>query len=208
MNKKKPIIALVALLITGIVGVTYAYFTVSERVNNFFGTQEYKTTLNEIFTSPTDWSPGTVTEKVITVSNTGKVPVKVRITYNEKWVAIDGTKLSNEITINDQTEKIAIFEINDSWVKQGNYYYYDKTLNEGETTEPFIEEVIFNENFSLNNGAQDIKCEKYTDEEGNTGQHCISTESGYAGATYTLEIIAETIQEDAANKEWAYTSEN
>lgn len=208
MSKKKPIIAILVLLMIGIVGGTYAYFTVSEKILNFFGTQEYKTTLNEVFTSPTDWSPGTVTEKVITVSNTGKVPVKTRITYTEKWVSVDGTELSNEITINNQTEKIALFEINDSWVKQGDYYYYEKTLNEGETTEPFVEEVIFNENFSLNSNTQDITCEKYTDEEGNTGEECTSTENGYAGATYTLEIIAETIQEDASAKEWAYTSES
>ena len=66
----------------------------------------------------------------------------------------------------------------------------------GITTQNFIENVTFNPNFELEEGA-DIECTESA-VDGTTTSKCTSLKSGYAGATYTLEITIETIQADQA----------
>ena len=200
MKNKKSLIALVALLVIGVVSGTFAYYTTSKNFKNTFTTGKYETTIKEKFESPKDWTPGTETEKIVKVTNDGDVKVAVRASYTENWVSADRTVvLEDTLTTADGEERIALFEIDSNWVYDNGYYYYNKTLENGESTTDFISSVTFNPNFALLKD-RDIVCSTYSDANGYTGEKCVSTTTGYAGATYTLDITLETIQADQAWK--------
>ena len=196
MENKKSLVALALVALVGIVGGTFSYFTSSTTLTNEFETGTYSTSVKEEFVSPDNWTPGTTTPKKVNVTNNGSVEVAVRATYTEKWTAKNGTVLSG--TRNG--EQVAQFNIGSDWEEATDgYYYYKGTLTSGQTSSDFISSVTFNPNFILEEGT-DIECTT-TKENGKTTVNCESLTSGYAGATYSLDITIETIQ---ADKKWEY----
>ena len=206
MNKKnKSLLIILLVLCVGLVGLTIAYFSNSTSIENEFSTNPYGTTIEEIFTSPDNWLPGTTTDKTITVTNSGLVDEAVRISYAEKWVAKDGTILSGLIDSNgnltnntENSEHAAIINFSDNgdFTYSNGYYYYNYRLAPNETTSSLIDSVTFNSKVKNsddcvtndNNGVKTITCN--------------TTESGYDGATYTLTFNIETIQYNKYKEAW------
>ena len=200
MENKKSLIAIALVALVGIVGVTFAYFTSTATLNNPFQTGTYSTSVKETFISPDNWTPGTTTQKKVNVTNNGSVDIAVRATYTEQWTAKDGTKLDGV----RNGERVALFTIGADWDEgKDGYYYYKDILGEDETSTDFISSVTFNPNFILQEGT-DIECTT-TKVNGKTTIDCVNLETGYAGATYSLNITIETIQSD---KKWTYVSAN
>ena len=52
---------LILVLFIGIIGLTVAYFANSTDIDNIFLTKPYGTTVEETFTSPSNWLPGGAT---------------------------------------------------------------------------------------------------------------------------------------------------
>jgi len=219
-NKKnrKPLIALLLVAIVGLVGGTIAYFTDSTTFSNVFKTLTYGTTVTEEFVSPDDWTPGTETSKTVVAKNTGDVDVAVRVSYKETWTDADGktNTLSGDITVKDgnktKTERAAVINFDNTadWTYSDGYYYYKKALAKDETSSSFIKSVTFNPN--VGGSEEDVTCTtKLYDKDGNKTTDeskvakkevsCVDA-TGYAGATYTLDITVETIQYDAYQTEW------
>ncbi len=68
----------VAALIVG--GLTFAWYTSQDNVvNTFKASGNFKTTIVENFTPPSNWQPGTTTDKVVQVTNTGTVDAYTRV---------------------------------------------------------------------------------------------------------------------------------
>ena len=195
MNSKKSLVALLLVALVGIIGGTYAYFTSVATLNNEFKTGTYATSVTEEFESPDNWIPGETTTKKVNVTNNGTVDVAARAIYTESWIASDGTVLSG---IRDG-ERVAQFIIGSDWeAANDGYYYYNDILTNGEISADFITEVTFNPNFKLEEGT-DIECTREQVEDELTVS-CKNLDSGYAGATYRLDITVETIQADQAWK--------
>jgi len=195
-NKKKLLIVSGISLLT-ILGGTLAYFTTSTEIANFFKTALYQNKIVETFESPSDWTPGTTTDKSIVVTNTGSINMAVRASYTEKWVNGNG----DEISLTDEDGNVAsIINFNDSWKKDADgYYYYGSKANmtvlkPNETSTSFISGVTFNEKIkstlteTITDGGQTIT---YT-----------SSGEGYDNAKYTLTIKIDTIQYDQAINVW------
>ena len=142
MKNKKSIIALLIVAIIGIVGLTLAYFSNSDTIENQFITKEYGSTYTEEFVSPDNWLPGDTTDKTIIVENTGEVDEAVRISFNESWtthnngtlngwIHPDGTKSTHTTEAELSTdESVAILNLANTsdWTKVGDYYYYNYKL--------------------------------------------------------------------------------
>lgn len=195
-NRKKLLIVGGISLFT-IIGGTLAYFTTSSTIKDIFNTAKYETKIVEVFESPTDWTPGTTTEKTIKVTNNGSIDMALRATYTEKWVNANG----KEISLNDTDGNVAaIIHFNDSWkLNEDGYYYYGSKdsltkLTPTETSTSFISGVTFNEN---------IKADLNTSvsQDGQTITFS-STGKGYDNATYTLTVKIDTIQYDQAHNVW------
>ena len=140
-KNKKPLYVLVAIAVVLLIGGTFAYFTDTVEIANIFSTKPYSTEVTETFTSPTNWLPGTTTNKTVIAKNTGDVDVAVRVSYTESWVSANGNQLS--LKQGDKTAAIINFNTN-NWIKSGNYYYYTKKLSKNESSTSFINSVTFN----------------------------------------------------------------
>lgn len=79
-RKRRMLIATlgIAALIVG--GLTFAWYTSQDSVvNTFKASGNFKTTIVENFTPPSNWQPGTTTDKVVQVTNTGTVDAYTRV---------------------------------------------------------------------------------------------------------------------------------
>ncbi|MBE6149881.1 MAG: hypothetical protein E7170_04090 [Firmicutes bacterium] len=195
-NKKKIMIVLIISLFT-ILGGTLAYFTTSDTIKNIFQTALYQHKIVEKFVAPSDWTPGTTTNKTITITNNGSIDMALRASYTEKWVNGNGTEISLKDSNNNTA---AIIHFNNSWTKgsDGYYYYGSKSnltrLKPNETSSSFISGVTFNENIKTT-------LNKAVSEDGKTITYT-SSGNGYDRAQYILTITIDTIQYDQANNVW------
>lgn len=90
MNKKLTAIGGLAAL--AVVGGTWAFFTQDTTIHNKLTTEgEYGLNTTEKFNPGSEWAPGIEVEKKITVKNTGKGAVLVRVKMDENW-AYKGTE--------------------------------------------------------------------------------------------------------------------
>lgn len=182
MKNKKVLIALVVLLLIRGVSGTVAFFTETDTVVNEFDSGQIKAYVTENFTSPSDWRPGSTTNTSVIATNPDNVLVAVRISLNEEWIGANDEVLPNEV--NDL--RVAILNFNNSnWIKEGDYYYYYKSLAKNESTDSLISSVTYNPSILGTTSCV----------ESNDGSNikCINT-SGYEGATYTLTTRVELVQ--------------
>ena len=190
VSKKKTLIVSIISLFT-ILGGTLAYFTTSSSISNVLKTALYQNEIIEKFVAPTNWTPGDTTEKTIQVTNTGKINMAVRVSYEEKWVNANGKELPLK---DSEGNTAAIINFNEGWEKDsdGYYYYgskaYMNKVEPGETTTSFISGVTFNKNIKAT----------LTETISADGQTITYTSSGngYDNAQYTLTVNIETIQYD------------
>lgn len=197
MKSKKKLLFVLGISVLVAIGSTVAYFTTSTNILNKFKVALYQNEIVENFISPDNWTPGTTTNKTVTVKNTGKIPMAVRVSYTEEWVSANGNKLS----LSDDAGNVAsIINFNEGWTKDSDGYYYygsknNKTkLNPEEASSSFISGVTFNSNIKstlTESKSSDGKVITYT-----------SSGNGYDNATYNLTIKIDTIQYDQANNLW------
>ena len=185
MKNKKSLIALFAILLIAVIGVTFAYFQGQTVFRNVFFTGTYRLVTTEVFESPDNWQPGQEIDKTVTTTNEGTVPAAVRISYTEKWFDGD-TEITNSVPAGTA---IINFDNTEDWELEDGYYYYKHILNPGETTTSFIKSV------TLSNAVNGVTCTG----DGAT-KSCEST-NPIAGATYKLILRIETIQSDKTD-EW------
>ena len=188
----KPLLAIAFILVGGIIGGTVAYFTTNASFENVFKTKPYATEIKETFESPDNWTPGTTTAKTVIAKNTGDVDIAVRVSYTEAWVSANNTALP--LKQGNNTAAIINFANTSDWIKDGNYYYYNKKLSKNQSTSTFLDSVTFNKNITAS-----TTC---TTSDDGLVENCVSTGNGYDGATYTLTINVETIQYDAYQEVW------
>ena len=206
MKNKKSLIALVALLVVGVVGSTFAYFTTTKTFNNIFKTEEYKTTVSETFKSPANWTPGQTADKVVNVKNEGDVEIAVRVKLVQTWKNGEN-ELSLTQTTDNETWNVAEINFANSanWEfnAEDGYYYYKTVLASGQEALPLFDSVTYNA--KMTNELAGIECVEVVN--GDTITETCTSGSGYAGATYTLDVTVETIQADAATEAngWKYT---
>ena len=216
MKNKKPIIALGAVAVVGLIAGTIAYFTSEAQFDNVFTTATYKTESQETFTPPSNWVPGQEVSKTVVTENKGTIPVAVRVSTSESWKDKDNNPISQQ-TIDDvianipasahDTTHIAIINLADNystyWTSNGGYHYYKTALGakssdatNGPTTESFIKSVTLNPDLKAT-----PNCTRNT--AGNvTTVTCATSIDGLGQATYTLTITVETVQYDKYREVW------
>lgn len=158
MKNKKSIVFLVLLILMGIVGTTYAYFTQSAVFDNEFSIKNFDVVIEEDFeddsflgcTSISDVSVHYCSHKInkdVFVVNKEDVPAVVRISYNEELV-YDGYSNNNYRDLFDMEcdesgeclsvnntygddysfTKVWTQDFLDNWYFYEGWYYYKKVL--------------------------------------------------------------------------------
>ena len=196
-KQKKRLLLLLGIAVLTVLGSTIAYFTTSTDIANYFKIALYQNEIVEKFVSPDNWTPGTTTDKTITVKNTGSINMAVRVSYTEKWTSANGS----ELNLTDENGNVAsIINFNEGWTKDSDgYYYYGSKENmnkvkPNEITTSFISGVTFNQN--IKSSLKETKSD-----DGQTITYT-STGDGYDNATYSLIIKIDTIQYDQAQNVW------
>ena len=195
IKNKKSLIAVIAIFIVTLVGVTIAYLQSTDTFENLFTAGKYKTVTTEEFESPTNWVPGDTTPKTITTTNQGTMPVRVRVSFREEWKDEEDQPLN---LVYDGNRVAVIDLINtDKWIYSDGYYYYKEELAPNATTVSPLSSVTFNSAYE-----PAINCVESVDGKTHT---CDSSEAGYLGGTYKLFITTETVQADSFMDAWGLT---
>ena len=204
-KNRKPLIALLLVVVLGMVGAAVAYFTSSDTFTNTFQTESYSMEVVETFESPTDWVPGTTTNKSIIATNNGNVDAAVRVHYTESWVDSNNQSLP---LVDTNSVRAATINFNSNlatnWTtsvegtapNQVTYYYYKTKLAKDDSTTSLIDSVTFNP------AVQISTTHNCVDDATNHTRTCTTTTDGYGGGTYTLTFYVETVQYDQYQTAW------
>lgn len=209
MKNKKPVVALGALAVVGLIAGTFAYFTSSVDFDNVFTTAVYKTVSTEVFQGPSNWTPGEEIDKTLTTKNEGSIPVAVRVKMAESWKYESGSEIdpddlaivSNNIDGSDKRIAMINLDNTSDWTKSeeddGTYYYYKTSLLPNATTSSVIKSVTLNPNLKIS----DDPCTTTTVGT-TTTKTCQTAIQGLGKATYTLTLTVETVQFDHYADVW------
>lgn len=143
MKMKKGIIAAAAVVAVAAIGGTFAYFNQTLSATNMFDTGTYDTELVEKF-KPTDgenWEPGTNVNKDVTVTNTGSLPVVVRVKFAEEWINKDSGEVLYTMDTTVDKDKLAVGSPADANNKFENVYQGDD--GDGITGADVDDSVVF-----------------------------------------------------------------
>lgn len=110
-------------------GVSYAYLSSNNSIDNKFTIGKNDVELKEEFENPDNISPGDEIKKKVWVLNTGNTYTYVRA----KILFSNG----------DMKQNIKPLEIGDNWIYKSsdNYYYYTKAIEPGSKTTNLIDKV-------------------------------------------------------------------
>ena len=165
MYKNKKILRINLLLgcallviLSSFAGLTLALFTSNNKLDNKLHTAGSGVYLIELFDPDDLWLPGETKEKVVSFGNHNSIDQAIRFTVKTEWTEADGTPWQYTgnykpapIVIN-WTEEISS-DTDATWIKIGDYYYYNSVLlhKEGDTpTElpPVMKSVTFSDAIS------------------------------------------------------------
>lgn len=139
--------ALIVVFIAGSALGTLAFYTAEERTHNVITTGGVDIELHEwadedeTVEFPEDGvsgvTPGTKVTKIVEVENTGNSPAWVRIILDVKALSSDGT---TELS----ADRFELDFDTEHWTQgPDGYWYYNRALEPGETTEPLFTGVTF-----------------------------------------------------------------
>lgn len=146
IKNKKVIISLILILVCGIVGVTFAFFTLNTSFQNNFKASNYSISIEEEFYN--DW--GT---KKVTFINKDSTPVVIRVSYNELWkystkeenTISESINLSNKINNQEVVIKSWTEEWNQNFIDgKDGWYYYNKVLDKDSSVQ-VLTNIMLNE---------------------------------------------------------------
>ena len=118
----------IAILLIGMVGGSLAYlFMSTDAVTNTFTAPDIGVEIPEEFDKDT--------KKNVKITNTCDFEVYARATYVVYWLDENGNVVPTKPVENtDYT-----IELGDNWKKDGDYWYYNKLLGAGKTSNNFID---------------------------------------------------------------------
>lgn len=216
MKNKKPIIALGALAVVGLIAGTIAYFTSEVTFDNVFKTAIYKTKSTETFQSPSNWTPGQDIPKTVVTENEGNVDVAVRTSISQTWYdedyrddmtdtekaehVIDPSLIpQNAVIIHYSTPQTGDWD----WIAHTDgKWYYSKKLAPTQTTSTFINSVELNPNIPVTSVCDNDGTTETVGGQTVTTKTCTTSIAGLGKATYVLTITVETVQYDQYANVW------
>lgn len=176
MKRKILILSVLAILLAILAANTLAYFTADTKAHNVITTGNVDIALNEWanedrterFEKQINVMPGTEVTKIVEVENIGAGSVWVRIWTNGVFLSEDGTPLD---------PGVYTLDINTAdWTKQGDFYYYNRALAPGETTEPLFTTVTFDPKMGnvYQNSTAHVDVNAYAVQSANNGEDVLS----------------------------------
>lgn len=143
MKKKIAAGAVLAICLSMLIYTTIAYFNTADTARNVITTGNIDIELQETtadgkeFTNVVNVMPGQEVSKIVRIYNKGANDAYVRISLNQFIELASGE-------IQPDTSDLIFLDIDtQNWTAKDGFYYYDKPLAPGETTEPLFKTVTF-----------------------------------------------------------------
>ena len=143
MKRKILCLSVLAIMLAILAVGSLAYFTAEGRARNVITTGSVEIKLNEWsdenktkpFENLEGVMPGMTVTKIAEIKNTGKSDawIRVKIEKTIEWKR-EGTPDTGLVELGLNTTE---------WTEKDGYYYYNKALKPGETTEPIFTNVTF-----------------------------------------------------------------
>ena len=146
------VIACIAIAVTG----TLAYFSTNDTAHNVITTggvnikvveqtrNDDKTLVDFPEEGIQGVMPGTSVAKIVRIQNTGVSEAWIRVKMDTSILDEQGEDLP--LTIGDSEKTVVEFSVLTGWLDGGDgYWYYEKPVSAGETTDTLLEEVHFSE---------------------------------------------------------------
>lgn len=184
MKRKVLILSVLAILVAILAANTLAYFTADTKAHNVITSGGVSIELNEWaneariekFEDKTGVMPGAEVTKIVEVENVGT---------GSAWVRVE---LSIEVWMGDEYEEGLPAEPvhlmygdtagcnTTDWTYQDGYYYYNKPLAPGETTEPLFTSVAFDDQMGnkYQNSTAHVDVNAYAVQSANNGEDVLS----------------------------------
>lgn len=143
MKKTILMLSLIAVCLSLCIGGTLAYFTANETARNVIRSGNIRIELIETdaegnpFKDAIGVMPGTEVDKIVTVQNTADNPCWVRIGVQKVITLAEGK------TGEADTSLVGLDFNEEDWTEKDGFYYYNRELEPGETTEPLFTKVTF-----------------------------------------------------------------
>lgn len=176
MKRKILILSVLAILVAILAANTLAYFTADTKAHNVITTGDVAIQLNEWadedrtkkFESPVGVMPGAEVTKIVEVENVGTGSAWVRVELTVEVWSSDKKQLPLEHVTLDINET--------DWTDQDGYYYYNKPLAPGETTEPLFTSVAFDDQMGnkYQNSTAHVDVNAYAVQSANNGEDVLS----------------------------------
>lgn len=186
MKKRHFLLLLVIVLLLSAVSSTWGYHKTASPVVNRISTKKSGVTMREVFNPADKWLPGETKEKQVSFSNSGELPQVIRFKCESTW-SERSEVVGADAPVLTLTRKPTIqFSDMENWKQVGEWYYYKKTLQPGETTPDAISAIKFGS--ELTNGGYDGK-------------------KDYSNKRYTLTVIMEALDVNQIETEagWGMT---
>ena len=172
MKRKILILSVLAILLAILAANTLAYFTADTTAHNVITTGNVDIALNEWaneartekFEDKTGVMPGAEVTKIVEVENVGTGTAWVRV----QVVLVVYAEGGNEQLPPDPVT----LDFNETdWTYQDGYYYYNKPLAPGETTEPLFTSVSFDDQMGneYQNSTAHVDVNAYAVQSANNG---------------------------------------
>lgn len=146
------VIACVAIAVTG----TLAYFSADDTAHNVITTGGVNIKVVEQTRKDDDTlvdfpeegiqgvMPGTSVSKIVRVQNTGASEAWIRVKMDASLLDEQGNELP--LTMGDSEKPVIDFSVLTGWLDGGDgYWYFEKPIPAGESTDTLLEEVRFSE---------------------------------------------------------------
>lgn len=147
MKKKIVVISLIVALVAVIAGGTAAYFTAEDTATNVVTAGNVGIKLHEQskaddgtlapFKDAHGVMPGSAVSKIVTVENTGSGAAWIRVGVDKAIELAAGREGEVDLSL------VSMDFNTQSWTEHDGYYYYNKALAAGETTDPLFTAVTF-----------------------------------------------------------------
>lgn len=143
MKRKLLIVSVLAILVAVTAAGTLAYFTDTGTTHNVITTGNVKIELKEWadeartqpFQDKTGVMPGTKVTKIVEVKNTGTGAAFLRLRVEKEVYGADQKPM--------KSDPVSLNFNNTDWTYSDGYYYYNRSLEPGKTTEPLFTTVTF-----------------------------------------------------------------
>ena len=176
MKKRIFAIAVVLICISILASTTIAYFTDSDIARNVITSggidiqiieqQLVDGELENYPDGPIPVMPDAEVSKIVSVKNMDE-PAWVRVAYTVTVYDAEGKAM--DISAEEQAKVIGIAPDTGSWTMKDGWWYYNTSVNTGETTQPLFRKVIF------------------------SGPHM---DDKYQGCTVVIDVDAQAVQTD------------